>query len=82
MTTVTIEVDEELLTRAEQLAAARRMTVSQMLERLLRVIAEPPLPRDELPPVTRQALGMLPPMTDEQVRQAPDEARMRKYGPS
>jgi hypothetical protein len=56
------------------------MTVSEMMARLLRVVSEPPLSRSDLPPLTRQALGMLPPMSDEQVEQILDEERMRKYG--
>jgi len=78
MTTVTIEVDDELFAGARQVAEFRRMTVSTMLERLLRVAAAPPLRRSELPPLTRQALGMLPPMTDEQVKRVLDEERIRK----
>jgi hypothetical protein len=80
MTTLTIQVDDDLLARAGELAAARKMTVSEMLERLLRVVAAPPLKRSELPPLTRQALGMLPAMSDEEVSQTLDEERMRKYG--
>ncbi len=80
MNTVTIEVDDDLFARARQIAEARKMTVSAMLERLLRVAAASPLQRSELPPLTRQALGMLPPMTDEQVERVLDEERSRKYG--
>jgi hypothetical protein len=80
MNTVTIEVDDDLFARVRQIAEVRNMTVSAMLERLLRVAAAPPLHRNELPPLTRQALGMLPLMTDEQAKQVLDEERMRKYG--
>lgn len=54
MSTLTIEVDDDLLARAWQLAAERKMTVAEMLERLLRVAAGAPLSASELPPVTRQ----------------------------
>ena len=80
MTTVTIEVDDDLFARARRMAEVRKMTVSEMLERLLRVAAAPPLQPSELPPLTRQALGMLPPMTDEQVERILDEQRTRKHG--
>jgi hypothetical protein len=80
MPIVTIQVDDELLARARELAAARKMTVSEMLERLLRVVAVPPLSRSELPPLPRQAVGMLPTMTDEEMEQTLDEERIRKYG--
>jgi antitoxin component of RelBE/YafQ-DinJ toxin-antitoxin module len=80
MTTLTIEVDDDLLARARQLAAARSMSVSEMVRRLLSVIAQPPLHHQELPPLTRQAAGMLPTMTDEQVRETLEECRARKHG--
>jgi hypothetical protein len=47
---------------------------------LLRVAAQPPLPVADLPPLTRQASGLLPPMTDEQVKQTLEEERARKHG--
>ncbi len=80
MTTVTIEVDDDLFARVRRMAEVRRMTVSEMLERLLRVAAAPPLQPSELPPLTRQALGMLPPMSDEQAERVLDEERTRKHG--
>jgi hypothetical protein len=80
MTTLTIEVDDDLLARARQLAAARGMSLSEMLQRLLGVLAQAPLHRDDLPPLTRQSLATLPPMTDEQVERALDERRAHKYG--
>jgi len=80
MSSVTIQVEDDLLARARELAAARKMTVAEMLERLLSVIAAPPLDRDKLPPLTRQALGMLPTMNDDEVQRALDDERMRKHG--
>ena len=79
-TTLTISVSDELFARAEQLAAARGMTVPAMVERLLGIVAMPPMHPSELPPLTRSALGMLPPMSDEQVAKVIDEERTRKYG--
>ena len=80
MTTLTINLDDELLGRAQRLAAARGMTVEAMLERLLRIVSQPPLTRSELPPKTASLLGTLPPMTDEEVERVLDEERTRKYG--
>ena len=79
MTTVTIDVDDELYSRAQQLAEARKISVAEMLERMLRVAAAPPLDRSKLPPLTRRALGMSPPMTDEEVRQTLEEEILRKH---
>jgi hypothetical protein len=80
MATVTVNIDEQLLSRAEELARARHMTVGQMLERLLQVMTQPPLKPEELPPITRSASGLLKAMSDEEVEQAIDEYRTRKYG--
>jgi hypothetical protein len=82
MTTVKIEVDDDLFDRASHLAAARRMSVSEMLERLLRVVAEPPLKRSDLPSLTSQAVGILPSMTDEQVKKVLEDAKTLKFGTS
>jgi hypothetical protein len=79
MTSVTIEVDDELLARARQLAEVRKTTVAEVLQRMLHSVA-PPLDRSDLPPLTRKALGMSRPMTDEEVERTLDEERMRKYG--
>jgi predicted transcriptional regulator len=80
MTTLTLELDDALLARAAKLAAARKMSVSEMIERLVRVVAQPPLSKDQLPPLTRQAAGMLPLMSDEEVERALNEVRSEKYG--
>jgi hypothetical protein len=78
--TLSINVSDEQLARAERLAAARGITVEEMLERVFRVVSQPPLLRSDLPPLTRSMLGFLPPMTDEEVERVIDEERMRKYG--
>jgi len=80
MVTLTLNLDEQLIARAEELARARNMTVSEMIARLLSVMARPPISAGQLPPLTRQASGMLTPMTDEEVERALDEHRKRKYG--
>jgi hypothetical protein len=80
MTTVTIEVDDDLLARARELATARSISVTEVFQRLLREAIQPPLRREDLPPLTRQAQGILPPMSDEQAKDALDEHRTRKYG--
>jgi hypothetical protein len=80
MSTLTIEVDDDLYARARQLAAARKMTVAEMLERLLRVAADRPPAKSELPPITRQVVGLLPSMTDEEAERVLEEERTRKFG--
>ena len=58
-----IRIDHLPSARRDPVADVRKMTVPAMLERLLRVAAAPPLGRSKLPPLTRRALGTLPPMT-------------------
>lgn len=81
MSIVSIEVDDELMARARKLAEARNMTVAEMTRRLLHVATAPRLPCNELPPLTRRALGMLPPMSDQHAEQILDEERRRKHEP-
>jgi hypothetical protein len=80
MATLTLTIDDDLLRRAELLAAAKHTTVPEMVERLLRVVAQPAPKPEELPPHTRRAYGMLPAIGDEEVERILDEDRMRKYG--
>jgi hypothetical protein len=80
MATVTIDVDDELYARAQRLAEARKISVAEMLERMLRVAAAPPLDRSQLPPLTRQALGMLSPITDDDFERTLEEEILRKHG--
>ncbi len=56
------------------------MTVEEMVERLLRVVAQAPPKPDELGPMTRALSGVAPAMTDAQVEQVLDEERLRKHG--
>jgi hypothetical protein len=80
MTTISIELDDELLARLRALGAAQNLTLEQMAQRLLDVRTAPPPVPEELGPLTRAATGMAPPMTDEDVRRVLDEERTRKYG--
>jgi hypothetical protein len=80
MTTLTIELDDQVMTRLRHLAALRNLTVPQMVQRLLDLRLSPPVTPDELGPLTRAATGIAPPMTDEEAADALDEHRTRKYG--
>jgi hypothetical protein len=77
---LTIDLDEAMLARAKEVAARRNMSVEDYVRRLLHVVTQPPPARNELGPITRSLLGILPPMTDEEVERAIDEYRMEKYG--
>ena len=82
MTTLnlSLNLDDEQLRRVEQLAAARGMTISQMVARLLHVVSQPRPDPTRLPPLTRAALGMLPALSDAEVEGIVDAERTRKYG--
>jgi hypothetical protein len=80
MTTVTIQVEDELVERARRLAASHNLTVAEMLHRLLRVAVQDRVQDGGLPPITAQSRGILPPTTDEQRNAALDEHRRQKYG--
>ena len=77
MTTLTIQVDDVVLRRAEHLAQLRGTTVEAMLEQHVRALAMPRPEPEELPPITRSLLGILPPMSDEDASRIVDEERVR-----
>ena len=77
---LSLNLDDEQLRRVEQLATARGMTISQMVARLLQVVSQPRPDPARLPPLTRAALGMLPPLSDAEVDGILDEERARNYG--
>jgi hypothetical protein len=78
MRSLAIDVDDELYARTFALAETRKTTVPKMVERLLRM-ATAPLDRSQLPPLTRQALGMPPPTSDEEVRRLLEAEIAQKY---
>ena len=75
-----VPLDAELLDRAEEIARARNMSIEAYLERLLHVVTQPPLSKEEMGPLIRQLAGSLPPLTDEEGRATIEQARMEKYG--
>ena len=77
---LSFNLDAEHLERVERLAAAKGLTVSQMVARLLQVVSQPAPHPSRLPPHTRSAVGMLPPLSDKAVDTILEEERMRKYG--
>jgi hypothetical protein len=80
MTTVTIQVEDELLVRAKALAAAQNTTIEEMIKDLLRVVAEKSVQSSTLPPNTRAALGLLKGLPDRPYKELLSEALIEKYG--
>jgi hypothetical protein len=80
MTTISLELDDELAGRLREMAAARNVSLAEMAHRLLQVRSGAEPKANELGTLTRAATGIAPPMTDDEVREALDEYRMRKYG--
>ena len=81
MTRLTLDIDEQLLARANAAAAAQNCTVEEMVKRFLHVLGERPLRREDLPPRTRGALGMLKGLPNRPDNQLLEEALEEKYGP-
>lgn len=79
MATFTTEIDDELLRRASDVARARGETLETAFERLLRVMTMPRPCRDELPPMTRSLLGIIPTQSDEDDRRTIQQVRLRKH---
>ena len=77
---ITLDVDGDLLNRANEAAAARHTTVSEMVEQFLRALAMPPLRSEEITPSLRKLSGILPPMSDAERQQTLEEEISRKHG--
>jgi hypothetical protein len=80
MATLSIPLDEESIQRARLIAASRNMTVEAYIERLIRVVTQPTPKPDELGPLTRKLGGILPPMTDDEIRNTISDALAQKHG--
>ena len=82
MTRLTLDLDDDLLARAKELAAAKQITVEEMLKNWLRLAAKP-LRKEDLPPNTLAALGMAKGISDGRSdRELLEEALEEKYGPA
>jgi hypothetical protein len=81
MTRVTLDIDEHVLARAKERAAAQNTTVEAMLESFVQVLAQPQTRREDLPPITRSALGLLKGLPDRPDKELLEDALEDKYGP-
>jgi hypothetical protein len=79
-TMITVPAEDELLRRAERVAAARNTTVPSMLATALAAIGELDFDPGTLSPLTRQALGIAPGVPDRPYKELLTEALMDKYG--
>jgi hypothetical protein len=80
MTRVTLDIDEDLLVRVKERAAAENTTVEEMVQRFLKVVAQP-FRREDLPPITRSALGLFKGLPDRPYKELLEEALLERYGP-
>ena len=78
--TLTITLDDERAARAEALAAAKGVSVEEWANRLIAVVTNPPPAPEDLPPMTRGALGMLKGLPDRPYKEFVEEAIVEKYG--
>ena len=82
MTRVTLDIDDEVLARAKERAAAHNTTVEAMLEGFLRAVSQSAFRADDLPPITRSAVGILRGLPDRPYKELLEEALEDKYGPA
>jgi hypothetical protein len=80
MAQIILSADEEAVKRAERVAAARNTTVTSMLSTALEAIGELDFDTANLPPLTRQALGMVSSIPNRPYKELLLEALSDKYG--
>ena len=81
MTRLTITTDPEVASLARKLAAAQGTSVSEFMARLLRSLVGQVPDNDKLPPLTRQAMGIVRLPPDKNDRELLEDALQDKYGP-
>lgn len=81
-TIVTISADEELVRRAERVAARQQTDLQSLIARYLSVLAatDEPIDESKLAPITRSALGLLKGLPDKPYKELLTEALVEKYG--
>jgi len=80
MAQITLSADEDAVKRAERVATAHNTTVTSMLATALEAIGELDFSVDELPPITREALGLASNVPNRPYKDLLAEALMNKYG--
>jgi hypothetical protein len=80
MTRITLNLEEEVLARAKERASAQNTTVEAMAEKFIQTLAQP-FRREDLPPITRSALGIAKGLPDRPYKELLEEALEEKYGP-
>jgi hypothetical protein len=76
---IAVPADDELLRRAEKVAAARNTTVPGMLAMALAAISELDFDSTKLSPLTRQAIGLAKGIPDRPYKELLIEALMDAY---
>ena len=78
--TLVISVDDEHIGRAEELAASYGMSVTEWAEQLVRLATPARRATDDLPPITKSALGLLKDDPNRSYKEQLTEALMEKFG--
>ena len=78
--TMSVPLDDAVIDRVRSIAKTRQMTPEAYVAQLIDIVTQP-APRDEeLGPITRRLSGALPPMTDDEIRNAVSDALVAKHG--
>ena len=80
MAQITLSADEDAVKRAERVATARNTTVTSMLATALEAIGELDFNVDDLPQITREALGMASNVPNRPYKGLLAEVLLNKYG--
>lgn len=79
MPIVTLDLDEATLQRAKKVAASFNIPLEQYLAQLLNGSTPRALKREDLPPRTKQALGLVRGAPDRPYQEVVEDALVEKY---
>lgn len=77
---LTLAADEDLVRRLERLAARQHTTVQLLVTGLLEGAVQAGVDAQDLPPITRSALGMFSGLPNRPYKQLLTDALVGKYG--
>ena len=81
MPKLTLNLDRVVIERAKQLAKQRGLSVSTMFSQFIESESEKSeAPRKQLPPLTREALGLVNLPSDKSYRELIEESLAERYG--
>jgi hypothetical protein len=80
MTTLHLQVDDEVAQRAKELADEAGQSVGELFAQFVAREQSFKEWKAALPPITRSLVGIAPPMSDEERERVLEEELLKKYG--